>query len=284
MRIVHSLADHDPSHGFVFVPTMGALHRGHAALIRQGSKLAQERGFHGGCLVSVFVNPTQFDEKTDYTRYPRTLERDAQMCRDCGATVVWAPDAEEIYPAGTPKEYDGFLPPQAQHKGLEDTARPGHLEGVVQVVTRLFELVQPRAAIFGEKDWQQLQMITQLAHQLRETNGWEIDIVPGPTVREGDGLAMSSRNVFLGQVDRVRAAGLRRALLKAGTTHDPIEAEALLRDEIASAGIDIDYVAIRDAHTLEPITSHDPSRAGRALAAGRLGNTRILDNCPWPLA
>lgn len=283
MRIVHTLADHDSSQGFVFVPTMGALHRGHAALIRQGTALARERGLAGGCLVSVFVNPTQFNEKTDYSRYPRTFERDAQMCRDCGASVVWAPDAEEIYPSGN-EAYTGFLPAQAADKGLEDAARPGHLVGVVQVVTRLFELVQPNAAVFGEKDWQQLQIMTALADHLRESRGWSIDIVPAVTVREGDGLAMSSRNVFLGMVDRIRAAALRRALLACGRTTDPYEAALILHAGMESSGICVDYAAIRDAHTLEPITSHDPHRPIRALAAGKLGNTRILDNCAWPLA
>src|SRR5262249_1123515 len=142
------------SAGCVLVPTMGALHEGHAALIRRGAAMARERGVAGGGVVSIFVNPTQFNEASDSQRYPRTLEAGTAMGRECGASVVFAPAAPEVYPPDWSVPVPP-LPAVAQRPGLEDAARPGHFAGVCQVVLRLFELVRPAVSLFGEKDWQQ---------------------------------------------------------------------------------------------------------------------------------
>lgn len=268
------------SAGCILVPTMGALHEGHAELIRRGSELAKARGYSGGCVVSIFVNPTQFNEAADYQRYPRTLEEDARICERCGASVIFAPEVGEVYPAGREIPVPP-LPMVAERPRLEDAARPGHFAGVCQVVLRLFQLVRPRASIFGEKDWQQLQVVRAMTRQ----QNLPIEIIGAPTVREPDGLAMSSRNRFLSAEDRRRGLALSRALKAAGHETTPDAGEGAMREVLAAEDITPDYAVVRDAETLEPgapsrVTG--PGRPMRAVIAARVGTVRLLDNMAWP--
>lgn len=261
----------------VFVPTMGALHAGHAALIELGARLARERGLAGGCVVSIFVNPTQFSEPADYQRYPRTLEADLELCRSSGASTVYAPGPEDVYPVGHSVEMPG-LPAVATEPGLEDRARPGHFAGVAQVVLRLFHLVSPAAAVFGEKDWQQLQVVRALVVQ----QSLGVEIIGAPTVREADGLAMSSRNRFLSADDRRRGLAISRSLREAGLAPSAAEAEVIMARRLAEAGLTPDYAVVRDARTLGAIEG--PAEPRRALIAARVGTVRLLDNMVWPRA
>lgn len=252
---------------------MGALHEGHTALVRRGVQLARERGLAGGCVVWVFVNPTQFNDKSDLERYPRTLDADAAMCRDAGATFVYAPPVDEVYPpsGGVPVPP---LPRVATEPGLEDRFRPGHFAGVCQVVLRMFRLVEPVAAVFGEKDWQQLQVVTAMVEQEK----LPIEIIPHPTIREPDGLALSSRNRFLSAEDRRRGLAISRALRACQTARTPAEAEAIMRAELARESITSpDYATIVHARTLTPA----PEGPWRALITARVGSVRLLDNAAW---
>jgi pantoate--beta-alanine ligase len=274
MELISTAGELERYAGGVFVPTMGALHEGHASLVR----LARARAEPGrAVVVSVFVNPTQFGPNEDYTRYPRTLESDLEACRAAGADVVFAPAVEEVYPpGGVPAP---ALPAVATEPGLEDAARPGHFAGVCQVVRRLFELVRPSAAVFGEKDWQQLQVVRTMVR----AEGLGIAIIPGETVRDPDGMAMSSRNRFLSPEDRRRGLALSRGLLACREAGDPDRAEELLRGVLEEAGVDPDYAVVRDAETLAPRErgDWDRSRRMRAVVAGRVGSVRLLDNMAW---
>lgn len=256
----------------VFVPTMGALHAGHASLIERAAALAGDGGGRA-VVVSVFVNPTQFNERADFDRYPRPLLVDAEICRRAGATAVYAPTVGDVYPDGAPDPHTP-LPPAATDPGLEDRSRPGHFAGVVRVVRRLFELVTPSQAVFGEKDWQQLQVVRQMTLAL----GMPIEIIPGSTVREPDGLAMSSRNVFLAAADRPKAVAISRALREAAGHRDPTAAERAMSASLSEAGVSPEYAVVRDAQTLGPVV---PGRAARALIAARIGTVRLIDNSAW---
>lgn len=265
--------------GGVLVPTMGALHHGHASLIRLAARLAHQRSPAGPCVVSIFVNPTQFDDPADFRRYPRTEDADLALCQACHADVVFVPDLETVYPL--PPALPPPVPPLpavATTPGLEDACRPGHFAGVAQVVLRLFELLEPHAAVFGEKDFQQLLLVRALVADLR----LDIEIIPAPTVREPDGLAASSRNRFLSPDDRHRALAIPQALCQAAGQTDPSSAEAVMRHVLAQSGIAPDYAVVRDACTLGPITP--ATRAMRALIAARVGPVRLIDNAPWPAA
>lgn len=268
--------------GCVFVPTMGALHRGHARLIEEAVRI---RNPGQPVVVSVFVNPTQFDQQSDYARYPRTLQADADLCESAGADVVFAPAPGTVYPEGHAVPIPD-LPRVATEPGLEDARRPGHFAGVCQVVARLFELVRPQAAVFGEKDWQQLQVIRTMVSCCVNFNGVP-RIVGVPTVREPDGLAMSSRNRFLTPSERARAATIHRALVRGAQAETPRLAEYRMAEELTDAGLTIEYAVVRDAQTLNeiPQPEHRPSSAHgelRALIAARLGSVRLIDNAPWP--
>ncbi len=257
----------------VLVPTMGALHAGHADLIARGADLARRRGLSGGCVVSVFVNPTQFNEASDFERYPRTLDSDVGVCEQAGASVVFAPAVEEVYPRGA-VESAHRMPGVATMPNLEDRFRPGHFAGVCQVVERLFELVRPASAIFGEKDWQQLQVVKGLVRL--EKLG--VAIVASPTVREADGLAMSSRNRLLTSEDRARAGALNWALRQVSMMKDPRRAEQVMAETLSQAGIIAEYAVVRDAASLLEVKVGRPARA---LIAARLGTVRLIDNAPW---
>jgi pantoate--beta-alanine ligase len=264
--------------GNVLVPTMGALHAGHAALIKTAATLASDRSIAAGCVVTIFVNPTQFNEKSDFDRYPRTLDADLAICRDAGAAAVFAPVASVVYPPGRTIDTPP-LPTAATRPGLEDRHRPGHFAGVCQVVNRLFDLTAPSIALFGEKDWQQLAVISGMTTQ----QGLPIEIRGVPTVREPSGLAMSSRNVFLSSEDRSRAVAISKALVAAGRERDPASGEKALARILAASSITPEYAVIRRADTLEPLTPDKPA-PGRALIAARVGNVRLIDNGPWPSA
>lgn len=262
----------------IMVPTMGALHEGHASLVRQAAQLASLQDNPAGCIVSIFVNPTQFNDPKDLARYPRTLEADLDLCRAAGAAAVYAPAPHDIYPPDVSIESPP-LPPVALLPCLEDTHRPGHFAGVAQVVLRLFRLVQPVTAIFGEKDWQQLQVITRMSAAHHPST----HILPSPTVREPDGLAMSSRNRFLSPSDRVRALAISRALRVAAEEPSPDAAEHAMRRILEEGGAQAEYAVIRDASTLlRPRAADSPPTAWRALVAARVGAVRLIDNAPWP--
>jgi len=257
--------------GGVFVPTMGALHEGHRALIRRARDVAQGRPV----VVSVFVNPTQFNDPTDFERYPRTLDADALACRESGADVLFAPGVDDVYPPSSPPASLPPLPEVATTPGLEDAHRPGHFQGVCQVCARLFELVRPSVAIFGEKDWQQLAVVRAMVRGL----GLTLDIQGHPTIREPDGVAMSSRNMRLTPNHRRRAVALVRALAEASRHHDPIEAERAGRTVLLTSRIVPEYFVIRDAATLLAPVQGAPARA---LVAAPVGGVRLIDNAPWP--
>ena len=258
----------------ICVPTMGALHEGHAALVRAGASEAQRRGLPRGCVVTIFVNPTQFNEKTDFDRYPRTLEADAALCAAAGAAAVFAPSPAEVYPLDRPVPVPE-LPLVATRPGLEDAQRPGHFAGVCQVVARLFELVRPAAAVFGEKDWQQLQVVRAMTRAL----GLPIEILPHATVREAGGLAMSSRNRFIAPEHRAAALRVSAALAAAREHRDPARAEHAMRAVLgAEAQLRTEYAVVRDA---ESLLAWAPGRPGRALVAARLGAVRLIDNQSW---
>lgn len=254
---------------------MGALHEGHARLVAEGTALARERGIAAGCVATIFVNPTQFNEKSDYDRYPRTLEADLETLRKAGASAVFAPGADVVYPPGVVIETPP-LPGPATRPGLEDRHRPGHFAGVCQVVNRLFDLTRPQIAIFGEKDWQQLAVIRAMTEQ--ENLGIEIRGVE--TVREPSGLAMSSRNVFLSPADRVRAEAISRALRAALREPDPVGAERAMTRALGEASITPEYAVVRRAASLEPFGA-EADGPGRALIAARVGPVRLIDNGPW---
>jgi pantoate--beta-alanine ligase len=255
-----------------FVPTMGALHEGHASLIKHAAEIAREQKLTDGCVVSIFVNPTQFNEPSDFERYPRTLEADLALCEAAGASIVYAPRVADIYPPGQPVSVPP-VPAVATQPKLEDAHRPGHFAGVCQVVKRLFDIVHPQVAVFGEKDWQQLQVIRAMTQQLR----YPIEITGAPTVRESGGLAMSSRNRFLTPQDRERALTISEALCESWKAVTPADAEALMCRVLASRGIEPEYAVVRDATSLDR-TTDGPKRA---LIAARVGSVRLIDNVEW---
>lgn len=249
------------------VPTMGYLHAGHVSLI------AAARARCKNVVVSIFVNPAQFAPTDDLARYPRDLDGDVDKCRKAGAALVFAPPVDELYPPA----FQSYVEPGALAAPLEGERRPGHFRGVCTVVAKLFTLTRADAAFFGEKDYQQLRVVTQMARDL----DLGTEVVPCPVVREPDGLAMSSRNVYLSPDERQRAVsisqGLRAAQAKftlGETTSQALVAacEAPIRD----AGLRIDYVALADPRTMLP-----PERVAadtRVLVAAFNGRTRLIDN------
>ena len=253
-----------------FVPTMGALHEGHASLIR-AAKAASDF-----VVVSAFVNPTQFGPKEDYLHYPRTLEADQQVCTDAGADLLFGPLVQEMYPADS-RAYVGV---DELDVGLCGTSRPGHFRGVCTIVTKLFNIVRPDKAHFGRKDYQQARIIQQLVRDLNLT----IEIRVEPTIREPDGLALSSRNRLLSAEERLAAPGIYRALqqVKERASNGEIDVarlESALAAEISAIpGAKVDYAKIIDADSLKPLARLD--RPAVAAVAVFVGSTRLIDNVP----
>lgn len=249
------------------VPTMGALHAGHMALVREAKRHAPH------VVASIFVNPTQFGPNEDFASYPRREAEDAAMLEAEGCAILWGPDAASVYPPG----HATTVSVTGVSEGLCGAARPGHFDGVATVVAKLFNQVQPDVALFGEKDYQQLAVIRRMTQDLN----FGIGIVGVPTQRDADGLALSSRNAYLSQEERITARALPRIL---GETCHAIregapvgDAVGRARDRLAAAGFDrIDYVELRDADTLEPLDRLD--RSARLLAAAAIGRTRLIDN------
>jgi pantoate--beta-alanine ligase len=251
-----------------FVPTMGYLHGGHAALVRHA------RSECDVVVVSIFVNPTQFGPGEDFAAYPRDLERDLSILREERADIVFTPDTKELYPPGA----DTTIAPGAVAEPLEGDRRPGHFRGVATVVTMLFNAVQPTHAYFGEKDWQQLQVVLHLVDDLH----LPLSIVTVPTMREPDGLAMSSRNIRLSASERAAAVCVPRAiaaaqrLYRAGE-HSPAILEREMVGVIAAEPLaTLDYATVVDGRTLRPTGRADA--ASRALIAVRIGRVRLIDN------
>ncbi|MFH5806379.1 pantoate--beta-alanine ligase [Alienimonas sp. DA493] len=262
-----------------FVPTMGALHAGHAALIERAAE-AMSRRKGGTVVVSIFVNPTQFGPGEDLDRYPRTLEADLRLCREAGADVVFAPSARTVYP--DEHLHPGGIAASVRVGGpltetLEGSHRPGHFDGVATVVLKLLNMVRPAVAFFGEKDWQQLAVVRTMANDLNLP--YLIESVP--TVRDADGLALSSRNRYLSPEQRAAAAELPAALFAARAAiaagDAPAEVERALTDRLSAAGFAVDYAAVRCPTTLGPPPAKPPYTV-RILVAAKLGGTRLIDN------
>jgi pantoate--beta-alanine ligase len=259
-----------------FVPTMGALHEGHASLMR----VARDRVGAGPVVVSVFVNPLQFGAGEDLDRYPRTLAADLDVCKAEGVDIVFAPSVDEVYPGGTAAGVTVEPGPLADI--LEGEIRPGHFRGVLTVVAKLFGLVRPDVAVFGQKDYQQLALIRRMVADLC----MGVDVVGAETVREDSGLALSSRNRYLDADQHERALSLSRALLRA-REHGSEGADAALanaRAELRAAhGIDLDYLVITTPELEELPADLAPRTEARILIAARVGTTRLIDNMPITL-
>ena len=276
-ELADALAPHrSAGHTVGVVTTMGALHEGHASLFRT----ARDRVGDGPVVATIFVNPMQFGAGEDLTRYPRTLEVDLAICEREGVDLVFAPAVEEVYPGGDP---DVTVDPGPLGSVLEGVSRPGHFRGVLTVVAKLFGLVRPDLAVFGEKDYQQLVLVRRMSQDLC----LGVDVVGAETVREPDGLALSSRNRFLGAEDRARATVLSRALRAAQDRAAyglPAARSAALRtlDEVPE--LDLDYLEIRTPGLalVEDPSPTEPT-AARILVAARVGTTRLIDNLPLVL-
>jgi pantoate--beta-alanine ligase len=275
MRVVETVADlraalQGADQPVGLVPTMGYLHEGHLSLVTRA------RSESGTVVLSIFVNPTQFGPNEDFSRYPRDLPRDLKLADEAGVDLVFVPLVDEMYPPGDRT----FVEVSVLQDQWEGASRPGHFRGVATVVAKLFRMVRPNRAYFGEKDYQQLQIVRRLARDL-----WlDLEVVGVPTVREADGLALSSRNVYLDADSRQQALLLSRAL---GAAQDALgdgelRGEALvetMRKVVAqSPGVDLDYAAVVDPVTLEPLD--EVAGEARALVAARVGPVRLIDNMP----
>jgi pantoate--beta-alanine ligase len=259
-----------------FVPTMGALHEGHASLVR----LARERVGPGGrVVVSIFVNPLQFGPGEDLDRYPRSFEADLATCAREGADLVFAPPVGEVYPGGEP---DVTVSPGPLGDVLEGAVRPGHFRGVLTVVAKLFGLVRPDLAVFGEKDYQQLVLVRRMVADLC----LGVEVIGAETRREPDGLAMSSRNRYLDPDARARASALPRLLESARAVQDrgPVAVLDTAREGLRDAvGLEPDYLVVTGPDLGELPADRAPAAPARLLVAVRIGGTRLLDNVPLVL-
>ena len=255
----------------VLVPTMGALHAGHADLIKRARKIA---GKTGSVIVSIFVNPTQFGPKEDLSRYPRPFAADAKLCKALGADAIFHPAPPEVYPEG----FSTYVNEESVSSGLCGASRPGHFRGVCTVVLKLFTICQPDIAVFGLKDYQQCQVIARMTRDLN----LPVKLVFAPTVRESDGLALSSRNVYLSPEERAQAPTLRRGLLAAQRAFRTGERSAaklrrLVETEVKKAPLGrVDYIEVVDGSALTPISK---VKTGDTIAlAVFFGKTRLIDN------
>ena len=252
----------------VLVPTMGALHRAHGELIRVAREAA---GKHGEVIVSIFVNPLQFEPGGDYERYPRPEKADEEFCRSAGVALLFHPSADQVYAT----DRSTFVEETSLSSTLEGKSRPGHFRGVCTVVAKLFNILEPDAAVFGEKDFQQLAIVHRMVRDLN----FNIDIIALPTVREEDGLACSSRNQYLNREERKQAGVLYKALRAAADSgkQSATDIIALSREIIAEAPLArIDYVDVVHAETLQPLEMSGPNTV--MLMAVFFGKTRLIDN------
>ena len=273
MKIIENAEKLSECRGGALVPTMGALHEGHASLIRAGAASGRP------VLVTIFVNPTQFGPNEDFARYPRTLDADLKIAEAAGASAVFIPTVESIYPGGLANAAtlaaQFSLPAVATTPLLEDAIRPTHFGGVCLVVSRLFDLCEPSLAFFGEKDFQQLRVITQIVDA--NLSRWNsLQIIPCATIREPDGLAMSSRNRYLDPSQRIAALGISRALQSAANCSSVAAGEKSMRETLDQHGLETQYAVIRSAKTL--CTAESGAKFARALIAAKLGAIRLIDN------
>ncbi|MCV0384476.1 MAG: pantoate--beta-alanine ligase [Erythrobacter sp.] len=257
------------------VPTMGALHEGHLTLVREAAARADH------VAVSIFVNPRQFGANEDLDAYPRQLARDSELLEREGVALLWAPDADAMYPPG----YATNISVAGVSEGLCGADRPGHFDGVATVVCKLFNQVRPDMAFFGEKDWQQLAVIRRMTRDL-DLSFPQAEAIHGVgIVRESDGLAMSSRNAYLSAEQRQAAAALPRAMRDAiaviGSGAEADRALRNLHEALSVAGFtSVDYAELRDADTLVPLANGDDTGRARLFVAARIGGTRLIDNMP----
>lgn len=253
-----------------FVPTMGALHAGHLSLIERARQDA------GLVVVSIFVNPTQFGPQEDLARYPRPIEQDLKLCRDADVDVVFLPDAAAVYPPG----FDTWVEVDKLSQVLEGASRPGHFRGVATIVLKLLNIVQPDRAYFGAKDYQQQALIQRMVQDL----DLPVEIIVCPTVREPDGLALSSRNAYLGAQDRKSAVALSESVqlaatrLSAGDSDIAGVMQAMRAHLESRAGVTVDYAVVADPDSLATLSAPQPRMV--ALVAARVGATRLIDSLP----
>ena len=276
MKVIHTIEDLQAGLSVLkaqgkkvgLVPTMGALHAGHASLVKRS---VNENDV---TVVSVFVNPTQFNDKNDLVKYPRTLEADCKLLEDCGATLVFAPSVEEMYPEPDTRQF-GYAPLDTV---MEGAFRPGHFNGVCQIVSKLFDAVKPHRAYFGEKDFQQLAIIREMVRQMK----FDLEIVGCPIVREEDGLALSSRNARLSSDERENALNISRTLFKSRTfaaTHSVSETQKMVEDAIAAApGLRLEYFEIVDGNTLQKIGDWNETSYAVGCITVFCGEVRLIDN------
>ena len=253
------------------VPTMGALHVGHASLVKRS---VSENGV---TVVSVFVNPTQFNDKNDLAKYPRTLDADCRLLEDCGAAFAFAPSVEEMYPQPDTREFS-YAPLDTV---MEGAFRPGHFNGVCQIVSKLFDAVQPDRAYFGEKDFQQLAIIREMVRQMN----YKLEIVGCPIVREEDGLALSSRNKRLSAQERENAINISRTLFKSrtfATSHTVSETQKMVEEAIEAApGLRLEYFEIVDGNTLQKVNSWEDAQYVVGCITVFCGEVRLIDNIKY---
>lgn len=279
MKVIHTIKDLQAELSVLkaqgkkvgLVPTMGALHAGHASLVKRSVNENEVT------VVSVFVNPTQFNDKNDLVKYPRTLDADCKLLEACGATYTFAPSVEEMYPEPDTRQFS-YAPLDTV---MEGAFRPGHFNGVCQIVSKLFEAVKPHRAYFGEKDFQQLAIIHEMVRQMQ----FDLEIVGCPIVREEDGLALSSRNARLSAEERENALKISQTLFKSRTfaaTHTVSETQKFVEDAIAAApGLRLEYFEIVDGNTLQKVGNWDQTSYAVGCITVFCGDVRLIDNIKY---
>lgn len=279
MKVIHTIKDLQAELSALkaqgkkvgLVPTMGALHAGHASLVKRSVKE------NDVTVVSVFVNPTQFNDKNDLEKYPRTLDADCRLLEDCRATFVFAPSVSEMYPQPDTRRFS-YAPLDTV---MEGAFRPGHFNGVCQIVSKLFDAVKPHRAYFGEKDFQQLAIIREMVRQMK----FDLEIVGCPIVREEDGLALSSRNARLSAGERENALNISCTLFKSRTfaaNHSVGETQKMVEEAIAAApGLRLEYFEIVDGNTLQKIANWDETSYAVGCITVFCGDVRLIDNIKY---
>ena len=279
MKVIHTIKDLQAELSVLkaqgkkvgLVPTMGALHAGHASLVKRSVNENEVT------VVSVFVNPTQFNDKNDLVKYPRTLDADCKLLEACGATYAFAPSVEEMYPEPDTRQFS-YAPLDTV---MEGAFRPGHFNGVCQIVSKLFEAVKPHRAYFGEKDFQQLAIIREMVRQMQ----FDLEIVGCPIVREEDGLALSSRNARLSAEERENALKISQTLFKSrnfAATHTVSETQKMVEDAIEAApGLRMEYFEIVDGNTLQKISNWEDTSYAVGCITVFCGEVRLIDNIKY---